>query len=117
MKEIRSNSERIEKVEKHRKKIIQLLKTYEEEGKIEEYGYGRYSYWINVPYVRIEDQKIFLGKPYTYLGSAGITTIYDYTLNGAKNMIENIIKNKEKIKEEYIITYGEMLNIINKEEE
>lgn len=86
-------------MEEKRKIAINYLKKLKQDKKIEDYGFEKWSYWDNVPYIEINGKQVFLAKTFYYLRNLCIKTIFDYK---SKQGMENFVK--KCIEENRIIT-------------
>ena len=82
----------VELKEERKRVINKHLNTLKEEGKIKDWYFNKYQYWQGIPYIELNNgRKIPLAKTYLYLGSLGVTTIYDTKRNIIKRITDTII--------------------------
>ena len=76
-------------------KICNYLEELKEEGKIKDYGWGRFQYWDGVMCITLNNEEdVFLAKTYFYIGSLGISTIKDLkNFSYIKQKINETIEN------------------------
>lgn len=94
--------------------VDNILKEYKEKGLIKDYGFGKFDYWNNIPFIILNnEEKIFLVKESLYFSNLTITTIYDYNIDYIKNKyLKKILDNQNVLKKYYIRSYGELLDVL-----
>lgn len=92
--------------------IKELLNKMVKEGKIQDWGFSKYSYWDNVIYIIINDEKIFLCEEIRSLSKFYLKTICDYTNEiSVINCINYVIDNKQLLKNYYIYTLRDLKTV------
>lgn len=77
-----------------------ILNKYEQQGKIDNWGYDTYNDWRNVPFLEIKGITVFLCETFVKFSGLNLLTIKDYSYSGAINMINYIIENIDVLPKE-----------------
>ena len=86
-----------------RKEVHKILNEMVDNKVIDDWDFGTYSYWRDVPYAVINGNRIFLCENFVFAGASSINTIYDCKDEKAvKRYIDYIIKHSDILDKYYI---------------